>query len=160
MTPPEAAPSAIGVHDPQAWRAGLNAGLPTLFGIAAWGLVIGIAMLESQMAATPDLAPKFGRALVRGTRFASDPANKEASLAHCAAGNPQEGEQDYAPTLYDGVVNRITPTEAFIGEGYGFQPPEHWQAIHDSAVAAGALEAALPDLSAVYTNAFVAGWNA
>ena len=120
----------------------------------------GIAMLESQMAATPDLAPKFGRALVRGTRFASDPANKEASLAHCAAGNPQEGEQDYAPTLYDGVVNRITPTEAFIGEGYGFQPPEHWQAIHDSAGAAGALEAALPDLSAVYTNEFVAGWNA
>jgi len=120
----------------------------------------GIAMLESQMAATPDLAPKFGRALVRGTRFASDPANKEASLAHCAAGNPQEGEQDYAPSLYDGVVNRMTPTDAFIGEGYGFQPPEHWQAIHDSAVASGALEAALPDLASVYTNEFVAGWNA
>ncbi|MES2846684.1 MAG: ABC transporter substrate-binding protein [Pseudomonadota bacterium] len=120
----------------------------------------GIAMLESQMAATPDLAPKFGRALVRGTRFASDPANKEKALAHCAAGNPQEGEQDYAPSLYDGVVHRMTPTDAFMGQGYGYQPPEHWQAIHDSAVASGALEAALPDLSAVYTNEFVAGWNA
>jgi NitT/TauT family transport system substrate-binding protein len=120
----------------------------------------GIAMLESQMAATPDLAPKFGRALVRGTKFAADPANKEKALAHCAAGNPQEGEQDYAPSLYDGVVNRMTPTDAFMGQGYGYQPPEHWQAIHDSAVASGALEAPLPDLAAVYTNEFVAGWNA
>jgi NitT/TauT family transport system substrate-binding protein len=120
----------------------------------------GIAMLESQMAATPELAPKFGRALVLGTRFAANPANKEKALAHCAAGNPQEGEQDYAASLYDGVVNRMTPTEAFIGQGYGYQPPEHWQKIHDSAVASGALEAALPDLTAVYTNEFVAGWNA
>jgi NitT/TauT family transport system substrate-binding protein len=120
----------------------------------------GIAMLESQMAAMPDLAPKFGRALVRGTRFAADPANKEKALAHCAAGNPQEGEQDYAASLYDGVAFRMTPTDAFIGQGFGYQPPEHWQAIHDSAVASGALEAALPDLAAVYTNEFVAGWNA
>lgn len=120
----------------------------------------GIAMLESQMAATPDLAPKFGRALVRGTKFAADPANKEKALAHCAAGNPQEGEQDYAPSLYDGVVGRMTPTDAFIGQGYGYQPPEHWQAIHDSAVASGALEKPLDDLAAVYTNEFVAGWNA
>jgi NitT/TauT family transport system substrate-binding protein len=120
----------------------------------------GIAMLESQMAATPDLAPKFGKAMVRGMRFAMDPANKEKALAHCAAGNPQEGEQDYAASLFDGVVYRMTPTDAFIGQGFGYQPPEHWQKIHDSAVASGALEAPLPDLSAVYTNEFVAGWNA
>ncbi len=120
----------------------------------------GIAMLESQMATMPDLAPKFGRALVRGTRFASDPANKETCLAHCAAGNPQEGEQDYAASLFDGVLVRITPTEAYIAEGYGYQPPEHWQAIHDAAVASGALAEPLPDLSAVYTNKFVADWNA
>lgn len=120
----------------------------------------GIAMLESQMAATPEVAPAFGRALVRATRFASDPANKEVALAHCAAGNPQEGEQEYAPTLFDGVLNRVTPTDAFIDQGFGYQPAEHWQAIHDSAVASGALEAPLPDLSVVYTNEFVAGWNA
>ncbi len=120
----------------------------------------GIAMLESQMAATPDLAPKFGKAMVRGMRFAADAANKEKCLAHCAAGNPQEGEQDYAPSLYDGVVVRMTPTDAFISQGYGYQPPEHWQAIHDSAVASGALEKPLDDLSAVYTNEFVADWNA
>lgn len=120
----------------------------------------GIAMLESQIAAMPELAPAFGRALVRGTRFASDPANKDASLAHCAAGNPQEGEQDYASSLFDGVLVRMTPTEAYIAEGYGYQPPEHWQAIHDSAVAAGALSEPISDLSSVYTNEFVAGWNA
>ncbi len=120
----------------------------------------GIAMLESQMASMPDLAPKFGRALVKGMRFASDPANKTASLAHCAAGNPQEGEQDYAASLFDGVVNRMTPTDAFKSKGYGYQPPEHWEAIHKSAVASGALSKALPDLSAVYTNELVTAWNA
>lgn len=120
----------------------------------------GIAMLESAMAEMPELAPAFGRALVRATRFASDPANKEVCLAHCAAGNPQEGEQDYASALFDGVVERMTPTDAYMGEGYGYQPPEHWQAIHDSAVASGALSEPLADLAATYTNEFVAGWNA
>ena len=99
--------------------------------------------------------------MVRGTRFAADAANKEKCLAHCAAGNPQEGEQDYAPSLYDGVVVRMTPTDAFISaRATAISRPEHWQAIHDSAVASGALEKPLDDLSAVYTNEFVAGWNA
>lgn len=121
----------------------------------------GFAMLESQMAATPDLAPKFGRALVRGTRFGIDPANIDATLAHCAAGNPQEGEDKaFAASLLQGVINRITPTDALMQQGWGHQPPEHWQMIHDSAVAGGALEQALPDLSQVYTNEFVKGWNA
>lgn len=121
----------------------------------------GIAMLETQMAATPDLAPKFGRALVRGTRFASDPANRDTAIAHCAAGNPQEGEdKEFAASLLDGVIHRMTPTEAFIDQGYGYQPPEHWLQIHDSAVAAGALSEPLADLSGAYTNEFVEGWNA
>lgn len=121
----------------------------------------GIAMLESQMADMPDLAPKFGRALVRATRFGVDPENKDKVLAHCAAGNPQEGEdKTFAASLLDGVIDRMTPTEAMMSHGYGYQPPEHWQKIHDSAVESGALEAPLPDLSAAYTNDFVAGWNA
>lgn len=120
----------------------------------------GIAMLESQMAATPDLAPKFGRAMVLGMRFASDPANKEACLAHCAVGNPQEGEQDYAAALFDGVVERMTPTDAFIDQGFGYQPPEHWQAIYESSLASGALSEPLDDLTTVYSNEFVPGWNA
>lgn len=121
----------------------------------------GIAMLESQMVATPDLAPKFGRALVRGTRFGVDPANKDKVLAHCAMGNPQEGEdKNFAASLLEGVIYRMTPIEEFKAQGYGYQPPEHWQKIHDSAVASGALEQPLPDLAAAYTNEFVPGWNA
>jgi predicted branched-subunit amino acid permease len=34
-------------HDPVAWRAGVQTGLPTLFGIAAWGMVVGVAMVKS-----------------------------------------------------------------------------------------------------------------
>ena len=34
-------------HDPAAWREGFQAGLPTLFGIAAWGMVVGIAMVKT-----------------------------------------------------------------------------------------------------------------
>jgi len=33
--------------DAAAWRAGLDTGLPTLFGIAAWGMVVGVAMVKS-----------------------------------------------------------------------------------------------------------------
>jgi predicted branched-subunit amino acid permease len=37
----------IDAHDPAAWRAGVQAGLPTLFGIGAWGIVLGVAMVKS-----------------------------------------------------------------------------------------------------------------
>lgn len=121
----------------------------------------GVAMLASQMKSMPDLAPKFGRALVRGMRFSVDPANQDTTLAHCAAGNPQEGEdKEFAASLLQGVIERMTPTDAFFDKGYGYQPPEHWEAWEDSLVAAGALEAPLPDLKAAYTNEFVEGWNA
>ncbi|MDL2355733.1 MAG: AzlC family ABC transporter permease [Pseudomonadota bacterium] len=33
--------------DQAAWREGFRTGLPTLFGIAAWGLVVGIAMVKA-----------------------------------------------------------------------------------------------------------------
>jgi predicted branched-subunit amino acid permease len=43
-----ACPRAIyDAHDPQAWRAGFRACLPTLLGIAAWGMVVGIAMVKT-----------------------------------------------------------------------------------------------------------------
>jgi predicted branched-subunit amino acid permease len=35
------------LDDKAAWREGLRDGLPTLFGIAAWGLVVGIAMVKA-----------------------------------------------------------------------------------------------------------------
>ena len=33
--------------DANAWREGLQTGLPTLFGIGAWGMVVGVAMVKS-----------------------------------------------------------------------------------------------------------------
>ena len=50
MTAPEQAPNAAASpddHDEAAWREGVKAGMPTLFGIAAWGLVVGIAMVKT-----------------------------------------------------------------------------------------------------------------
>ena len=34
-------------HDPAAWREGFQVGLPTLFGLVAWGMVVGVAMVKS-----------------------------------------------------------------------------------------------------------------
>ncbi len=121
----------------------------------------GYAMLESFMDANPEIVEGFGKALVRGMRFALDPANLETALDHCAAGNPQEGEdREFAAALLQAAAERMTPTEAFIDQGFGYMPPEHWQAIHDSSVASGALEAPLDDLEAVYTNEYIETWNA
>lgn len=34
-------------HSPDHWRDGVRTGLPTLLGIAAWGMVVGVAMVKS-----------------------------------------------------------------------------------------------------------------
>jgi predicted branched-subunit amino acid permease len=34
-------------HHPDSWRDGVRTGLPTLLGIAAWGMVVGVAMVKS-----------------------------------------------------------------------------------------------------------------
>jgi predicted branched-subunit amino acid permease len=51
MTMPQSAPDAstahADAHDAAAWREGFRTGIPTLFGIAAWGLVVGIAMIKT-----------------------------------------------------------------------------------------------------------------
>ncbi|HZV65891.1 MAG TPA: AzlC family ABC transporter permease [Telluria sp.] len=50
MNAPDPAPSQEcrpDDHDAAAWREGFNAGLPTLFGIGAWGMVVGIAMVKT-----------------------------------------------------------------------------------------------------------------
>jgi NitT/TauT family transport system substrate-binding protein len=54
----------------------------------------------------------------------------------------------------------MTPTDAFIDQGYGYQPPEHWELWHQSAQDSGSLSEPLDDLSAAYTNEFIEGWNA
>lgn len=121
----------------------------------------GYAVLESYMADNPEVVEGFGRALVRGIEFMTDPANKETALDHMAVGNPTEGEdRDFASALFDAALERMTPTDAYIDEGFGFQPEEHWAAIHQSLVDGGALEEPIADLGAAFTNEFVATWNA
>ena len=41
------APGSADAHDALAWREGFRAALPELFCIAAWGMVVGIAMIKS-----------------------------------------------------------------------------------------------------------------
>lgn len=45
--PAQHAPALVERHDPALWQEGLRTGLPSLFGIAAWGLVVGIAMVKT-----------------------------------------------------------------------------------------------------------------
>ncbi|QJD89998.1 branched-chain amino acid ABC transporter permease [Duganella dendranthematis] len=44
---PAAAAPCVATHHEPSWRAGVKTGLPSLFGIGAWGLVVGIAMVKS-----------------------------------------------------------------------------------------------------------------
>ena len=121
----------------------------------------GYAALQGYIDENPEVIEGFGNALVRGMRFISDPANEEAALDHMAAGNPQEGEdRAFAASLLAAVVERMTPTDTYIGEGFGFQPPEHWATWQESLLAAGDLEAAFDDLTAGYSNDWIEGWNA
>jgi predicted branched-subunit amino acid permease len=46
--PSRAAPSPyVAEHHEPSWREGIKTGMPSLFGIGAWGLVVGIAMIKS-----------------------------------------------------------------------------------------------------------------
>ncbi len=120
----------------------------------------GYAALQSYIDENPDVIEGFGRALVRGMRFMSDPANQDAALAHMAAGNPQEGEDKlFAASLLGAVTERMTPTDTYLANGFGFQPPEHWETWQKSLLAAGDLEKPFDDLTAGYSNGWIAGWN-
>ncbi|OIJ44034.1 AzlC family ABC transporter permease [Massilia timonae] len=49
-------PASIGdAPNRDAWNEGFKTGLPTLFGIAAWGLVVGIAMVKSGLSVPQSL---------------------------------------------------------------------------------------------------------
>lgn len=121
----------------------------------------GAAALAEYVEANPAVIEGFGRALVKGMRFIVDPANREAALAHMAAGNPTEGEdKELASALFDATTERMTPTGEYVDEGFGYQPTEHWEAWHQSLVESGALELPLDGLDAAYSNAHIDGWNA
>jgi predicted branched-subunit amino acid permease len=46
MNDPAAQPD-LAAHNEASWREGVKTGVPTLFGIGAWGLVVGVAMIKS-----------------------------------------------------------------------------------------------------------------
>ncbi|MBV0891372.1 ABC transporter substrate-binding protein [Paracoccus sp. Z118] len=118
-----------------------------------------LAASEEWLAANPEDVEGFGRALVRGAKWAADPANREKLIEHIAAENPQEVEDtEFANALIDQIIVRQTPFEP--EKGYGYQDQAAWDAWQDSLVASGDLEAPLPDLSAVYTNEYIDAWNA
>jgi NitT/TauT family transport system substrate-binding protein len=100
----------------------------------------------------------FGRAVVKGAKWAADPANREELIAHIAAENPQEVEdKEFANALIDQIIIRQTPFD--LSKGYGYQDHEAWVAWEQSLVSSGELEKPLDDLSAVYTNAYIDTWN-
>ncbi len=118
----------------------------------------GFAAMRSYIDQNPDVVEKFGRAIVKGTRFGMDPANEAKVLKHTAAANPQEGENAaMAKALLDMKRDRMKQVNP--SNPWGYQDPEHWKAWHDSQVASGALKQPL-DLKAAFTNDFVTKWNA
>ncbi|WP_295999722.1 AzlC family ABC transporter permease [Rugamonas sp.] len=48
--------ACVAAHDEPAWRDGLRDGIPTLFGIGAWGLVVGVAMVKTGLTVPQALA--------------------------------------------------------------------------------------------------------
>src|SRR3712207_6383056 len=91
----------------------------------------GYAALRSYIEENRDVIEKFGRAIVRGTKFGMDPANREKVLQHAAAGNPQEGEDTaLANALFDQLLVKMDIGDQ--PQGYGYQPPEDWERWQES----------------------------
>lgn len=121
----------------------------------------GMVVMRPYLEENPDVLEGFGRAVVKGAKFMSDPANQDTALAHMAVGNPAEAEDpDYAAALLGRVVERMQPLGATAEMGLGYQPPEAWAAWHDSMVSSGELQGQIESLEALYTNQFVETWNA
>jgi NitT/TauT family transport system substrate-binding protein len=118
----------------------------------------GLATTGEIIRNQPELVEKFGRAFAKGHAFALDDANREKVLAHLKAGNPQESEDaEFASALFDAVRSKTVPVDD--SNGLGYQPPEVWEEWQESMIAGGDLQGPLDDLSAAYTNDFVAIWN-
>ena len=119
----------------------------------------GFAAMTDYIKANPDTIERFGRAVVKGARFAAEPGNIEATIDHAAALNPQEGEdRDFSRALIEQIIVRQTPFDP--AKGYGYQDQAAWQAWHDSLLQSGELKSPIANLEAVYTNDFVERWNA
>lgn len=117
------------------------------------------AALGDYIRASPTAIEGFGRALVRATHLARDPANRDEVLRVLREANPQEGDApNVAGALLDAVLAKGVPHDA--ATGWGYYDPEHWQAWLDSRLSNNEMAAPLPDLSAASTDDFIAAWNA
>ncbi len=118
----------------------------------------GIATMGDTIRDDRELVEKFGRAFIKGHAFALDDANREAVMAHLKAGNRQEGEDpEFQGALFDAVRSKTIPVD--MTNGLGYLPPEIWEEWQASLVAGAEIEKPLDDLTAAYTNDFIAGWN-
>ena len=115
----------------------------------------GIATMADTIANDRELVEGWSRAFAKGHAFALDDANREAVLAHLAAGNPQEGEdKEFQSALFDAVRSKTVPTEG--SAHLGWYPAEVWAEWQDALVAGGEIPGPLDDLSAAWTNEFAA----
>ncbi len=118
----------------------------------------GLATMGDTIRNDRELVEKFGRAFIRAHAFALDDANRTAVLAHLKAGNRQEGEDpEFQSALFDAVRSKTIPVD--MTNGLGYLPPEIWEEWQASLIAGGEIEKPLDDLTAAYTNDFIADWN-
>jgi NitT/TauT family transport system substrate-binding protein len=118
----------------------------------------GFAATGSYIKENPDVIKGFGRAIVRGTKFGLEKANRQKVLEYCKKGNPQEGENaSLASALFDVTIDKMTPLD--MSKGWGYNSPAAWKFWHETNVSSGYLKAPLPKLEDVYTNEFVNYWN-
>ncbi|MEO1102839.1 MAG: ABC transporter substrate-binding protein [Pseudomonadota bacterium] len=113
----------------------------------------GLATMRETIENDPELVEKFVRAFRKGHEFALDEANREAVLAHLAAGMPQESEDaDFASALFTAVRSKTVPVDET--KPLGYQPPAMWERWHT--IVSPNLSAPIDDVSAAYTNDFTA----
>lgn len=113
----------------------------------------GIATMADTIANDRDLVEAWSRAFAKGHAFALDDANRDAVLAHLAAGNPQEGEdKEFQSALFDAV--RSKTIAAGDTPHLGWYPEQVWGEWQDALVAGGEISGPLDDLNAIWTNEF------
>ena len=119
----------------------------------------GIATMGDTIRNDRELVEAWSRAFARGHAFALDDANREAVLAHLAAGNPQEGEdKEFQSALFDAVRSKTIPTDD--SAHLGWYPAEVWQEWQDALIAGGEIPGPLGDLDEAWTNEFAEIGNA
>ncbi|MBD8878232.1 ABC transporter substrate-binding protein [Roseibium polysiphoniae] len=113
----------------------------------------GIATMADTVANDRELVEGWSRAFAKGHAFALDDANRDAVLAHLAAGNPQEGEdKEFQAALFDAV--RSKTIAAGDSPHLGWYPAQVWEEWQDALVAGNEISGPLDDLSAIWTNEF------